>query len=473
MKNIKFMIAALCVVLFAACQDKGEWDAPSDSAAPQYGNNNIAETNVLSIKDLMAKYAAEIKNDRIIEITEDIQIKGRVAANDVGGNFYKKITIQDEPANAADMRAMTISIDESGLWGYLPIGQQIVVSLKGLCIGGYGEQAQIGTPYTNNKGVISVGRMSKHVWQQHFKIVGDVKELAPEEFTSSFMNEKDNFSVGGKNYNLVKNAGKLVVFKNVTFKNADGKATLKSGTEAPLTGYFIQEVDQFPGVQFFTSGDYAKFSSTILPFDEETGKAIPCTIIGVAGYYNGTWQISIRRTSDITVGEKKDDPTPGPTPTSSYTMDFKTTGGQGDWTIDEKNKDAALTNDVWTFDAKYGMKATAFANNTNYSSEAWLISPKIDLSGLTTATLTIHQAINYFTSVDVAKTQAVVAVSTDGTNWTDLTLTGWPEKLSWTFFDSTADFSAYAGKKDVQVALKYLSTAAKAGTWEVEKITIE
>jgi len=306
MKNIKFMIAALCVVMFAACQDKGEWDAPSDSAAPQYGNNNITETNVLSIKDLMAKYAAEIKNDRIIEITEDIQIKGRVAANDVGGNFYKKITIQDEPANAADMRAMTISIDESGLWGYLPIGQQIVVSLKGLCIGGYGEQAQLGTPYTNAKGVVSVGRMSKHVWQQHFKIVGDVKELAPVEFTSSFMNEKDNFSVGGKNYSLVKNAGKLVVFKNVTFKNADGKATLKSGTEAPLSGYFIQEVDQFPGVQFFTSGDYAKFSSTVLPYDEATGKAIPCTIIGVAGYYNGTWQISIRRTSDITVGETKE-----------------------------------------------------------------------------------------------------------------------------------------------------------------------
>lgn len=169
------------------------------------------------------------------------------------------------------------------------------------------------------------------------------------------------------------------------------------------------------------------------------------------------------------IGTKPGD---NPTPSGSgINVDFKT-NNLGEWTISDKNKPDAV-DAIWKYNSKYGMVATAYANSTNYDSESWIISPKYDLSSLTSATLTIHHAINFFTSVDVAKTQAVVAVSTDGTNWTDLTLTGWPDKLSWTFFDSTADFSAYAGKKDVQIAVKYLSTAAKAGTWEVEKITVQ
>lgn len=156
---------------------------------------------------------------------------------------------------------------------------------------------------------------------------------------------------------------------------------------------------------------------------------------------------------------------------SSYSMDFKT-DGIGSWTLTDKTKPSEI-DAIWKYNSKYGMVATAYVNSTNYASESWIISPKFDLSGASKATLTLHHAINFFTSVDVAKTEVLVKVSTDGTNWTNLTLTGWPEKLGWTFFDSTADFSSYAGKKDVQIAFVYTSTAEKAGTWEVEKVTIE
>lgn len=156
---------------------------------------------------------------------------------------------------------------------------------------------------------------------------------------------------------------------------------------------------------------------------------------------------------------------------SSYTMDFKT-NELGSWTISDKTKPSEIEA-IWKYNNKYGMVATAFANSTNFASESWIISPKFDLSGASKATLTLHHAINFFTSVDVAKAEVLVKVSTDGTNWTNLTLAGWPEKLSWTFFDSTADFSAYAGKKDIQIAFVYTSTAEKAGTWEIEKVTIE
>ena len=473
MKNIKFIITAACLVLFAACQDKGEWDVPGVSTAPQYGNNDIQETNVKSIRDVISTYATTIANDDMKEITQDLQVKGRVTGNDISGNFYKKITIQDESLSLEEAGALTISIDESGLWSYLPLGAEVLVDLKGLWIGGYGKTPTIGTPYTSNKGATSVGRMSKHLWAKHFKLTGSIKKLSP------MVVGKDDLSKLNELVNGVpKHAGKLLRLQNVTFRNADGVSTFKSGTESNLTGYFIQCLNEFyvsgtddkkQTVQIFTSGDYAKFSSMILPFDADKSKPIACDLIGIGGYYNGLWQISIIENAPNGIVVPSTGPAPSPTPSAGYSVDFKT-NGLGEWTIYDKTKPAEV-DAVWKYNNKYGMVATAFASSTNYASESWIISPKFDLGAVTT--LTLHHAINYFTSVDVAKTQAVIAISTDGTNWTDLTLTGWPAEQSWKFFDSTADVSAFANKKNLQLAVKYISTAEKAGTWEVEKIDIQ
>lgn len=153
-------------------------------------------------------------------------------------------------------------------------------------------------------------------------------------------------------------------------------------------------------------------------------------------------------------------------------FDFKT-NGFGQWTIDDKNKPSGV-NAIWVHDSKYGLKATAYASSKNYASESWVISPVLDLSKLSSATLKIHHAINYFTSVDVAKTEVGVMASDDGGNtWAPLTIEGWPSKLSWDYFDSTADMSSYAGKNNVKLAFKYTSTDTKAGTWEIDKISIE
>lgn len=297
MKKIQFIIAAACVILFTACHDKGEWDAPDGNAPSEYGNNNIQETNVVSIKKLLEDYKQIIADGSMTEITTDLQIKGFVTCNDVGGNFYKKITIQDAPATASDARALTISIDESGIWGYLPIGQEVLIDLKGLHIGGYGKMANVGIPYTNNKGAVSVGRMPPYTWHKHFKIIkGSMKQIEPVEFDATVKGDMDNY------------AAMLVKFTNVTFKGADGEATLKSGPEAALAGYYqtwlSDDAKYGTNVVFFTSGDYAKFSSYVLPYDKDAGKAIPGNIVGIASRYNSTWQISIRKSDDLSFPSK-------------------------------------------------------------------------------------------------------------------------------------------------------------------------
>jgi len=157
---------------------------------------------------------------------------------------------------------------------------------------------------------------------------------------------------------------------------------------------------------------------------------------------------------------------------ASVGLDINFTEGQGSWTIVDKTLPSGLTY-IWQQTEKYGMKASGYANSTNYDAESWLVSPAFSLAGKTSATLSISHAINYFSSIDVAKTQAVVMASTDGTNWTELTLSSWPSSMSWTFVDATADMSAFAGKSNVQIALKYVSTSSKAGTWEVKTISVK
>ncbi|MCQ2113527.1 MAG: DUF6359 domain-containing protein [Bacteroidaceae bacterium] len=151
-----------------------------------------------------------------------------------------------------------------------------------------------------------------------------------------------------------------------------------------------------------------------------------------------------------------------------YFMDFKTTGSQGDWTIEDKTLPEGLTY-VWNFDSRYGMKASAYISKC-FASESWLISPAINLpSGV--STLTIHEAMNQLKGGNRAD-HVNVMVSTDKTNWSVVNMTGWPAGTDWNFGDYTADFSTYAGKT-IYIAFKYTSTDSCAPTWEVEKLSIE
>lgn len=163
--------------------------------------------------------------------------------------------------------------------------------------------------------------------------------------------------------------------------------------------------------------------------------------------------------------------TPDDTPAGViFSQAFKT-AGQGDFTIDNKTLPEGLEF-VWSYDSKYGMKASAFANSKNFAAESWLVSPAIDLSGAKKPVLTFRHALNFFTDVNKAKEEASLWAKPEGGEWAKLSGVTYPESLSWTFVDSgEIDLSAYAGKK-IQVAFRYVSTAEKAGTWEVDAFSI-
>lgn len=291
MKNIKYLLMlVLACSLFTGCMDD-DWDTPNTEALNKaYGNQEIAETNVITIGSLKEKYESVINasTNSYEQITEDVQIKGRVVGNDIGGNIYNEVSIDDGTG------AILICISQGGLFSYLPVGQEIVVDLKGLYIGGYGKQAEIGMPYTNAKGNSYVSRMSRVLWNKHFKLTGvaDASKVVAEEFDLSKRTNEEYFTA---------NNGKLMTIKNVEFTNADGKTTFAPSEEKDAANSVNRGLSQ-NGKPIATSSlvvrtsSYADFAAKQLP----TGKL---NITGVFTRYRTTWQILIRDERDIQSAE--------------------------------------------------------------------------------------------------------------------------------------------------------------------------
>ncbi len=133
----------------------------------------------------------------------------------------------------------------------------------------------------------------------------------------------------------------------------------------------------------------------------------------------------------------------------------------------------------WSIDSKYGLKASAFKNSAANASDAYAVSPVLDLTGrVTPAEIVYEHALNQFklngTMVDVAEAKNYVelVVREEGaTTWTKLADITTPEKFSWTYYEDKADLSAYVGKK-IQIGFHYKSTAEIAGTWEIKNIKV-
>lgn len=293
-KYIKFLVAAMLLGgLATSCMDD-DWNDPTGEVAP-YGNNDIVEDDakMISIKELKAKTVDLIPSSQAndtVRITEDWQLKVRVTGNDIQGNIYNQIAVQDESGEG-----LLICIQKGGLFGFLPVGQEILVNLKGLYIGIYGNNVQIGVPYTNTSGRTFPSRMNINVWNDHFKILGaaDASKVVPEKFDVSKL----------KDVAYVKShRGKLMTLENVEMDKADGKLAWAPEADKDA-GNGVSRTVKINGkaqkLMVVRSSTYADFAAKAMP----TGKVNLTGIFTVyatnPSKYGYTWQILLRSDSDI------------------------------------------------------------------------------------------------------------------------------------------------------------------------------
>lgn len=444
MKKIKFIALAFLALTLGSCMGDGYADPDLTEKVPAapWGNNSLREKDVISIADLKTQFATIINSDNGYKLIEkDMMIKAVVTGNDVSGNIYNQVSVQDASG------AIIIAINGSGLSGYLPVGQEILVNLKGLYIGSYKKLPQIGGVNTKlSDGSLGIGKIERAIWNEHFKILNpgeaDASTVVPEEFDLTKLTDAAYMDA---------NVGKLMTLKKVKFASANG-----TNVWAPDdTNTSLELIDAETGKKISSSNlvvrnsGYSKFANEVVPqgvFD----------ITGIFTRYNNTWQIVLRSTDDLK-----------PVVLAYLSEPFD--ASQGNFTIDNI-KLADGVEFVWKWaSAAYGMKASGYVNGSKQELQSRLKSPAIDLKSAKSAKLMFDQAINFASDM---KQECKVQISTDGKTWTDLDVQGYPTENSWTFVSSTADLTKYCGKT-IYIGFLYSSSPTGAPTWEVKNFAVK
>ncbi len=310
MKYLKLALLAL-VAVFAttSCMDD-DWKDPNSETSP-YGNNSIQETNVVSIAELKNTYGPKQKDEinDTVRIADGTQIKGIVTGNDIEGNIYSQISIQDD----SDKPGIIISVAQGGLSGQLQIGQEVLINVGGLYYGTYRSQPQLGVAYhDSSKDQNYPSRISRADWQNRFKVIGkpDASKIKVQVFSTNPDASKGELNVADLLDADVayKYAGCLVTLKGVEFAMGDGKTTLAPEDEGKTLGYgvtrYFKGYDKTNKQIGIRTSCYADFAANLVPQGvvDVTG-VLSC--YKSSAKYNHTVQLALRRFSDIKASESK------------------------------------------------------------------------------------------------------------------------------------------------------------------------
>lgn len=276
MNKHTYIIALLTgVFAFSSCQNK-DWDVPEGIP---YGNNSLEAGTTVTIAELQTRYANTISSDNYKQITEDLWLRCVVNGNDYGDNLYKQLSVQDETGG------IIIGINGSDQGAMMPVGQKLLINLKDLYIGGYGNQAQIGGLYNGG-----LGRMELSDWKQHVRLIMDNMSEA-----LAFGTMKVDTLDFDASKTMAQQAGRVVRLSGVTISREgtpiiapdDGSVSLVSNcVNRTLSG------GNAGSKCVLRTSTYATFKGVAIP--EGTVE-----LYGIATIYRGTWQILARTQSDL------------------------------------------------------------------------------------------------------------------------------------------------------------------------------
>lgn len=266
MKKIFFGAAVVAATAFtiSSCVKK-DFDTPPDTSNydPQ-----------LEVTHTIAELKAMPMNS---PLDTNGVIAGIVVMDDRSGNYYKKIVIQDSTGG------IEILIDQNNLYNDFPVGRKIYVKFKGLYLGEYGQNKQLGyTPDASG----SLSNISFVDVDQFIVKANYPNPIVADTFTLA---ELSNPTAMSKHLNT------LIAIKDVEF--ADDAAGIPYAQIASLASATNRTVKDCNGatITLRTSG-YAKFQPELTP----TGKG---TMVGIYTRYNNTPQLYIRDVNDVQLND--------------------------------------------------------------------------------------------------------------------------------------------------------------------------
>ena len=311
---------------------------------------------VRMIRDLYAEQLAitDYKLRFPVEITHGWAVKGVITASDkVDGNLYKEAYVQDASGGIRLVFEST-----SGLY----IGDSVIVNMKGLWIGDYGNFWQVGSvPYTEEDGDIRVSgmNMDKQILKTsvHNHTYPDTITITQAK-TSAYL-------------------GKLVTCKNVQFTDAAVNHTYADVVSDPPETVNWDLMDCNKNKIIVRTSGYAAFAGDTIP--DKNG-----TITGIITIFSGDYQFIIRDYKEVKL--TKDRCMPGVpdlgTPVETINQNFSSFTNNAEVLISGWQNIAHYGDRTWQ--AKY-FSGNTYAQATGYNSDlssmvTWLITRPVTIS---------------------------------------------------------------------------------------------
>lgn len=438
-------ISTLLVTLIPSCADNNETPPP----VVEFTSGEIV--TVQQVKALYDDQLALDYKERVpVEITSDWALKGIITASDKkDGNLYKEAYIQDATGGLRMVFEST-----SGLY----IGDSVIVNVKGLFLGDYGDFWQLGSvPYSEEDGDIRVSGMNMD--KQVLKLSVD-NPTYPEIATIT----------------QIKTAaylGKLVKLENVQFTDDMNGLTWADAKTLTTMNRDLEDCSS-KSVVVRTSGYSAK-AGDLLP----TGKG---SIVGIVTIYAGTTQFIVRDFDEVSMTGDRCGYVPQPLGSPVETLSQNFTGFTAEQTIYVPGWQnlAQAGGRTWLaklFSGNTYAQATAY-KSTATSTISWFITNPVTIS---TQKILSFQSAMAFWNHAVTDTPLEVYYSTDydGTNlntanWVKLspTLATSTSLPNYTFINSgNVNLPVESGKSAV-IAFKYTGSNTKTTSICIDNIVV-
>lgn len=207
------------------------------------------------------------------KIDTDAVIYGIVSMDDRSGNYYKKIVIQDSTGG------IEILIDQNNLYNDFPVGRKVYVKLKGLYLGAYNENPQLGATPDNAGSLSNIPfvEVDNYIVKANYP-----NPVVPDTFT---LEELQNPANAANRINT------LVAIRDVEFvDDAVDVPFAEISSLASATSLNFKNCNDARMI-LRTSG-FAKFQ----PVKTPGGRG---TIVGIYTRFRNTPQLYIRDTSDV------------------------------------------------------------------------------------------------------------------------------------------------------------------------------
>ena len=447
-KQLIIALVALIGLTFASCERK--YDAPL-LTEPKV---EIGEEGMITIAKYKEKFANVPAEGKMIE--EDFAIRAVVVGNDISGNIYKQIYVEDATGG------LSIGIDQNNIANDYPVGQEVVIKLQGLAATSYGGAIQLGMDNKNPKNTripyeIAKQHLLKNKWP-------DAKKAMPKVTTIGTLTDAI--------------VGTLIQLEDVYFEK--GGELNYADQELNAVNRILK--DKSGKSLYVRNSKYATFANDKLPKGNGT-------VVGILSKFGSDYQLFLRSADDCFGFSGKEPETSGgtvaPTPDQPstaaviYSEDFAKDLGK-------MTPISVVGAQTWKINTQYkNANISGFADGKNNANEDWLVTPAFDLTAAKSASISFDHTISQGKTkvVDPAKmkVEQTIWVSSDfngdvkSAKWEQLTIPTWTSGKDWTTVKSgdIALPASMLGKANVVIAFKYISSAEHSSTWQLKNVAVK